>query len=172
MNDNIDVVGNAMSEEHQHLTFFVDNETFAIAVLEIKEIIEYASITRVPHMNPFMLGITNIRGKVISVIDLALRLDLMGSDTSHTCIIVETIDDGEMMEIGLIVESVDQVYPLPPEVKEATPNFGTRIRRDFIKSMAKVNDKFITILDLKTLLAIDELSENRYESQQGVRHEC
>ena len=163
MDDELDIIGGAVSEEHQHLTFIVKNETFAIAVLETKEIIEYASITHVPQMYSYMAGVTNVRGNVIPVIDLSDRLDLgETNEDNRTCIIVETTDESETMLVGLIVDTVDQVYPLLPEMRESAPNFGTRIRKDFIQSMAKINDKFITILNLSALLNVEELSKNKF----------
>jgi purine-binding chemotaxis protein CheW len=163
MDDELDVIGGAVSEEHQHLTFIVKDETFAIAVLEIKEIIEYASITHVPQMYSFMAGVTNVRGNVIPVIDLKDRLGLgQASNDNRTCIIVETLDEAETLLVGLIVDTVDQVYPLLPEMREPAPNFGTRIRKDFILSMAKINDRFITILNLSALLNVEELSKNKF----------
>ena len=166
MNEELDVIGVAINEEYQHLTFIVKNETFAIAVLEIKEIIEYTSITHVPQMYSYLSGVTNVRGNVIPVIDLSDRLGLgKTSDDNKVCIIVETFDDSETLLIGLIVDAVDQVYPLLPEMREDAPSFGTRIRKDFIQSMAKVNDKIITILNLFTLLDIEELSKNKFTYQ-------
>jgi purine-binding chemotaxis protein CheW len=163
MDDELDVIGGSVSEEHQYLTFIVSGETFAIAVLEIKEIIEYASITHVPQMYSYMAGVTNVRGNVIPVIDFKDRLGLgHATADNRTCIIVETVDESETLLVGLIVETVDQVYPLPPEVRELAPNFGTRIGKDFISSMAKVNDRFITILNLSALLDVEELSKNKF----------
>jgi purine-binding chemotaxis protein CheW len=171
MHDDLDVIGGSVSEEHQYLTFVVDKETFAIAVLDIKEIIEFATITRVPQMQNFMAGVTNVRGKVIPVIDLSDRLGFGAIDEANrTCIIVETMDDGELLEVGLIVDAVDQVHALLPEMTENTPSFGTRVRKDFIARMAKIGETFISILNLSMLLSIDELSHNNFtfEITQGA----
>jgi purine-binding chemotaxis protein CheW len=170
MHDDLDVIGGSVSEEHQHLTFVVDKETFAIAVLDIKEIIEFATITRVPQMQSYMAGVTNVRGKVIPVIDLSDRLELGASaEGNRTCIIVETSNEGELFEVGLIVDAVDQVYAILPETTEQTPSFGTRVRKDFILRMAKIGDGFVSVLNLSILLSVDELSINNftYETHQG-----
>ncbi len=163
MDDDLDIIGGAVSEEHQHLTFVVADETFAIAVLEVKEIIEYTSITHVPQMYPCMAGVTNVRGNVIPVVNLSDRLGLgETSKENRTCIIVETVDESETLLVGLIIDTVDQVYSLPPQMREVAPQFGTRIRKDFIDSMAKINEKFITILNLPILLSVQELSKNNF----------
>lgn len=171
MHDDLDVLGSATSEEHQYLTFTVSKETFAIAVLDTKEIIELTTITRVPQMQDFVTGVTNVRGKVIPVIELSSRLGINeNNDENRTCIIVETSHDSEQLEIGLIIDAVDQVYTILPETTEITPNFGTRVRKEFIARMAKVGETFISILDLSRLLDINELSLNDFshEIQQGV----
>jgi purine-binding chemotaxis protein CheW len=147
-------------EEHQYLTFLLKNEMFGIDVLHIKEIIEYAMVTRVPTMQNFIKGVTNVRGNVVPVIDLCGRLNQGESDIDKkTCIIIVEINvNNENIEIGLIVDSVNQVYDIMPESIEESPSFGAKIRKDFIKQMGKVDDKFIVILNLENILNIDELS--------------
>lgn len=166
MQDDLDVLGSATNEEHQYLTFTVSKETFAIAVLDTKEIIELSSITAVPQMQPFIAGVTNVRGKVIPVINLAKRLGIFEEteNEQNTCIIVEVLLEHESFEVGLIIDAVDQVYSILPATTENTPSFGTRVRKDFIKRMAKVGDHFISLLDLETLLDLNELSTNSYTS--------
>lgn len=148
-------------DEHQYLTFYVKSEQFGIGILGIKEIIEFAVITRVPQMSNFMLGITNIRGSVVPVVDLSQRLELGESDIlRRTCVVVvETKYEGELFEIGLLVDAVNQVYDIYPSDTEEAPEFGTRIRSEFIEFMGKVGSEFISILRLKSLLNISELSQ-------------
>lgn len=171
MHDDLDVLGSATSEEHQYLTFTVSKETFAIAVLDTKEIIELTTITHVPQMQEFVAGVTNVRGKVIPVIELGSRLGIdEKKEDNKTCIIVETSHDNERLEIGLIIDAVDQVYSILPETTEVTPNFGTRVRKEFIARMAKVGETFVSILDLSRLLDINELSLNHFnhDTEQGA----
>lgn len=154
-------------EEHQYLTFLLNNEMFGVDVLHIKEIIEYAMVTRVPTMQRFIKGVTNVRGNVVPVIDLSDRLSHEeGHIDKKTCIIiVETRVHNENLEIGLIVDSVNQVFDIMPESIEEAPSFGAKIRKDFIKQMGKVNDKFIAILNLENILNIDELSVIKKKQQ-------
>lgn len=170
MHDDLDVLEGAISEEHQHLTFVVNNETFAIAVLDIKEIIEYSTITRIPQMESFMMGVTNVRGKIIPVVDLSDRLGLgVTTEGNRTCIIVETHDEGEMYEVGLLVDMVDQVYAILPENQEQSPSFGTRVHKEFISNMARIGEGFVSILNLSTLLSVEELSRNIYTHDMAKR---
>ena len=148
------------TNEHQYLTFYVQDEQLGIGILAIKEIIEFAVITKVPQMNRYLLGITNVRGNVIPVVDLSDRLGLGVSDVMRrTCIvIVEIKEDEEVFEIGLLIDAVNQVYDIYPTDTEETPNFGSRIRKDFIKFMGKIENQFIAILSIERLLSIRELA--------------
>lgn len=153
--------GKKSEQGNQYLSFFIKDEMFAINAFYVKEIIQYTQITRVPMMQSFMVGITNIRGNVISVIDLAERLSLAQSSIEKkTCIItIETLIDGEETEIGIIVDVVDQVYDIVENHRMDAPEFGSKIRKDFISMIAKIDEKFITLLDMNSILNIQELSK-------------
>ncbi len=148
------------NEGNQYLSFFLKNEMFTINVTYVREIIEYTQITRVPMMQSFIAGVTNVRGNVIPVLDLPERLGI-GKSTidKKSCIItIDTEIDGESTEIGLIVDMVDQVYDVSPSHKMDAPEFGSRIRKEFMQMMAKVDGKFMTLLDVEGILNIADLS--------------
>lgn len=153
--------GKKGEQGNQYLSFYIKDEMFAINVFYVKEIIQYTQITRVPMMQSFLVGITNIRGNVISVIDLADRLVLNQSSVDKkTCIItIETMIEGEETEIGIVVDVVDQVYDILEDHRMDAPEFGSKIRKDFISMIAKIDDKFITLLDMDAILNIHELSK-------------
>lgn len=157
------------AETDQYLTFTVDGEIFAVPIVSIKEIIEYSSITRVPQMESFMAGVINVRGNVIPVVCLSDRLGFGGGgEENRTCVIVENEDDeGDTLEIGLLVDAVDQVYSFSEDNTQEAPDFGVRIRKDFIAKMAKIGDSFVTALNLKTLLNVRELSKNTYDAKSA-----
>jgi len=162
MNERTISLGDQNSDEYQYLTFYVQDEQFGVGILVIKEIIEFAVITKVPQMNRYMLGITNVRGNVIPVVDLSDRLGLGVSDVMRrTCVvIVEIKDEDEIFEIGLLIDAVNQVYDIYPTDTEDAPNFGSRIRKDFIKFMGKIGNQFIAVLNVDRLLSIRELSSS------------
>tara|TARA_R110000851_G_scaffold3048_4_gene12343 strand:+ start:12145 stop:12711 length:567 start_codon:yes stop_codon:yes gene_type:complete len=150
----------AMEESMQYLTFLQRGEMFAIGILGIKEIIEYANLTMVPLMPEFISGVINIRGAVVPVIDLSARFGRKAAATTRrSCIvIIETVNDNEKMDIGIIVDSVSEVLEILPTNIEPAPRFGTNIRADFISGMGKVNDKFVIILDISRVLSVNEMS--------------
>jgi purine-binding chemotaxis protein CheW len=150
----------AIEESGQYLTFLQRGEMFAIGILGIKEIIEYAKLTTVPLMPDFISGVINIRGAVVPVIDLSARFGRKAAATTRrSCIvIIETVNDNEKMDIGIIVDSVSEVLEILPTNIEPAPRFGTNIRADFISGMGKVNDKFVIILDISRVLSVNEMS--------------
>lgn len=149
------------SEKYQHLAFITKDEMFAVGVLYIKEIIEFAVITKVPQMQHFIKGVTNVRGNVIPVIDLADRLGLGSSDIhKRTCIVIVDIKEGnDSLEIGLLVDAVNEVHDILPADTEDAPSFGARIRKDFIRHMGKIGGKFIAVINLENLLNVSEISK-------------
>lgn len=158
----LDIVDESGSEtSEQYLTFLQQGEMFAIAILGIKEIIEYAELTTVPLMPSFISGVINIRGAVVPVIDLSARFGREPAvPTRRSCIvIIETENDDEKVDIGIIVDSVSEVLEIPAVDIEPAPHFGTNIRSDFISGMGKINDKFVIILDISRVLSIDEMGE-------------
>jgi purine-binding chemotaxis protein CheW len=112
-------------------------------------------------MQEFIKGITNIRGNVIPVLDLSARLGLGVSNIDKkTCVItIESLIENDDMEIGIIVDVVDQVYDINSSHKMESPEFGSKIRKDFISMMARIDDRFMTLLDMGSILNINELSK-------------
>ncbi|RMS39788.1 Chemotaxis protein CheW [Pseudomonas coronafaciens pv. coronafaciens] len=151
----------AVEEEAQYLTFMLGGEMFAIGILGIKEIIEYGSLTVVPMMPAFVRGVINLRGAVVPVVDLSARFGRQNSDiTRRSCVIIieASTEDGQPQDIGLLVDNVSAVLEIPASQIEPPPNFGARIRADFISGMAKVDGKFVIVLEVEKVLSIDEMS--------------
>ena len=141
----------------QYLTFMLAGEMFAIGILAIKEIIEYGNLTPVPMMPASVRGVINLRGAVVPVMDLLARFGKPPSPvTKRSCIvIVEVANDEERQVIGVAVDAVNEVLDIAPADIEPPPAFGARIRSDFIHGMGKVKGKFVILLDVKHVLALD-----------------
>ena len=150
----------AVVEGQQYLTFIVATEVFAIAISAIKEIIEYRPPTEVPMMPPHIRGVINLRGRVVPVIDLAVRFGRAQGETSRrTCIVILEINqDEQQQEIGVVVDAVSAVLDMADADIEPPPKFGAKLRTDFISGMGKIDDKFVIILDVDKVLSIAELS--------------
>ncbi len=144
----------------QYLTFTLADEVFAVDVARVREILEMPSITKVPQVPDFMLGVINLRGCVVPVIDLRQKFGMQETaQTVNTCIIVvEVAMDGENIVLGSLADSVQEVIEMEPAQIEAAPHIGTNLKTDFIKGMGKHDGRFVMILDIDKVFSSDELS--------------
>lgn len=150
----------AQEEEHQYLTFFLQGEMYAFGILHVKEILEYGNVTKVPMMPDFIQGVINLRGEVVPVINLSRRFNFASSDlTKRTCIVIVEVEvEQKFQVIGVMVDSVSEVIELQPENIRATPDFGVKIRTDFIRGMGKLDENFVIILAEDKVLSVDEMA--------------
>jgi purine-binding chemotaxis protein CheW len=147
----------------KYLTFALSGQEYGISILRVKEIIELMPTTPVPQVQPYVKGIINLRGKVIPVVDLKLRLDLNGTEfTDRSCIIVVEIKgkDGAAL-IGTMVDSVSDVVYIRGEDIQDTPVFLDGLGADYILGMARTERSLKPILDIdKILEEINTLGES------------
>ncbi len=157
LNEN-DSATDEIEQSAQYLTFMLGGEVFAINILNIREILEYTALTEVPMTPDFIAGVLNLRGSVVPVINLALRFEKADTPiTKRTSIvIVEISHDEQKLDIGVIVDIVNEVIEI--DEVEPAPTFGATIRTDFIEGMGKTDGGFTIILDLNHVLSVDELS--------------
>ncbi|HSX51534.1 MAG TPA: chemotaxis protein CheW [Cellvibrio sp.] len=144
----------------QYLTFRIGNENYGLELSQTREIIEYSGITEVPLMPSFLRGVINLRGDVVPVIDLAVRLGRKSIEVQkRTCIIVVELQNNEQNHVlGLLADSVSEVIEMNDENIEDAPSFGANIRADFIQGIAKRDDEFVVLLDANNALSIRELA--------------
>jgi len=145
----------------QYLTYFLGDETFAMDIRAVREIIQHGSMTPVPLMPEFVRGVINLRGAVVPVIDLQSRFGRPVAQVGKkTCIIIfDASKNGEKMELGLLVDAVSEVIDIPDSTIEPAPQFGASIRRDFIRGMGKVDGSFIVILEPERALDIEDMAQ-------------
>jgi purine-binding chemotaxis protein CheW len=151
-------VAPAVLEPTQYLTFMLGSEVFAISILQVKEIIEYHPLTEVPMMPPSVRGVINLRGAVVPVVDPLARFGRASSPVGKkTCFVIVEVQSGEDRHvIGVIVDAVNEVLDIAAAEIEPPPSFGTRLRGDFLQGMAKVNSRFVILLDVNQVLLLDE----------------
>ncbi len=144
----------------QFLTFSLGEEVFAMDIRTVREIIQPGAMTSVPLMPAFVRGVINLRGAVVPVIDLHARFGRPPARVGKkTCIvIVEAQRDGERLDLGLMVDAVSEVIGLEPTQIEPAPGFGGSVRRDFIRGMGKVGQRFVVVLDADRAFDIDDMA--------------
>jgi len=143
----------------QYLTFHLGDEVFAVDVMQVREILDFTEITRVPKTPEFMVGVINLRGSVVPVIDLRLKFGMEEAlKTRDTCIIVMEVSiDGDTAVIGALADSVREVMELGREDIEPPPRIGIRMDTDFIHGMGKRDDRFLILLNIDRIFSTTEL---------------
>ncbi|MFA5263509.1 MAG: chemotaxis protein CheW [Opitutaceae bacterium] len=140
---------------NKYLTVTLDNESYGMAVLKVREIIRLQKITPVPQMPDYVKGVINLRGRVIPIVDLRLKFGLKAEIAERTCIVVVQVSlaSGQNVQMGLIVDSVEEVVTLTADEIEPTPEFGTKIDTSYLLGMAKVKGQLKTLLDIDRVVA-------------------
>ena len=143
----------------QYLTFLLGDEIFSLEISKVREVLDYTIITRVPRMPAYLQGVINLRGSVVPVVDLRLKFGMPEADvTVSTCIIiVEAMVNDELVILGLLADSVQEVLELDQENIKPAPRIGTKLDTRFIKGMGRQNDRFNIILDIDRVFSSDEI---------------
>ncbi|HSB97834.1 MAG TPA: chemotaxis protein CheW [Spongiibacteraceae bacterium] len=143
----------------QYLMFSLGDETFGIAIEQVREIIEYPGLTTIPLTPAFMRGVINLRGAVVPVVDLSVRFGRSATAIQRrSCVVViESPTDAEQRPLGIIVDGVTEVVDIAPEQIEQRPDFGSGLRADFVASVLKRENGFVLILNLAEVLSFTEL---------------
>lgn len=151
----------AKAEGSQFLTFSLDDEVFAMDIRNVREIIQYGSMTKVPLMPSFVRGVMNLRGSVVPVIDLQARFGRPVAEVGKkTCVVIfDAHRAGERVELGLMVDAVSEVIEIPADRTEPAPQFGASVRRDFIAGMGRVGERFVVLLDPERALDVEEMAQ-------------
>lgn len=134
----------------KYLTVSLAGESYGIADGNVREIIRLQKITPVPEQPAHVRGVINLRGRIIPIVDLRLRLDLPASSDDSTCIVVVQVDRGAaaQLQMGMIVDRVEDVTSIGRTEVQATPDFGTTVSSEFLQGLARVKDQVKLILDI------------------------
>jgi purine-binding chemotaxis protein CheW len=154
------MIDTQQTELQQYVTFMLGDELFGVDVAKAREILGFVPVTNVPQTPEFMLGVINLRGSVVPVIDLRLKFGMPSAErTVDTCIIViEVVLEGETAIIGALADSVREVLELSPDQIEPAPRLGARLNVEFLQGMGKVNDEFLMILNIDRVFSTDEIA--------------
>jgi len=150
-----------MSIKKQYLLFLTGDVLYAVEALKVKEIVEYSTITKIPMMNSYIKGVTNIRGDIVPVVDLLQRFNLDKTQITDktSVVVINHIKDDKVMSIGIIIDEIYEVDEIAiTDIKKA-PEFGSKINTKYILNMGKYEDDYIAILNTDTILDIAEISQ-------------
>ena len=141
----------------QWVTFRLDNETYGINVMQVQEVLRYTEIAPVPGAPPYVLGIINLRGNVVTVIDTRLRFGLSQTETNDQTRIV--IIETENQVVGILVDAVAELVYLRQSEIETTPNVGNDETAKFIQGVCHKNEELLILVDLEKMMSDEEWAE-------------
>lgn len=144
----------------QWVTFRLENETYGINVMQVQEVLRYSEIAPVPGAPSYVLGIINLRGNVVTVIDTRQRFNLVCSEPTDQTRIV--IIEAENQVVGILVDAVAEVVYLRQSEIETTPNVGNDESAKFIQGVCHKNDELLILVDLEKLMTEQEWSEMQF----------
>ena len=157
----------------QYVTFSLGEELFGVEVSRAREILSLTPVTKVPQTPEYLLGVINLRGQVVPVVDMRLKLGLTaGADTEDTCIIVVDVQvDGEVITVGALADAVREVMDIRSDQIEPPPRLGTRLNTEFINGMGKVDEQFMILLNIDKIFNSDGFAWVQDTAESAVEEE-
>ncbi|MDR2861160.1 MAG: chemotaxis protein CheW [Syntrophobacterales bacterium] len=154
-------IKSSLTREGKYLTFSLSGEEYGIGIRKVREIIGMMTVTHVPQTPYYIKGVINLRGKVIPIVDLRLKFGMEAMDyTERTCIIVvEILEEGKTIAMGLVVDSVSEVVSIREGDVDDTPAFGNAIDTNYILGMAKTGGGVKILLDIDRVFASEEIAD-------------
>lgn len=159
-----------MTEAAQYVTLGIDRETFAIPVESVQEILDMREVSRLPHAPAYLLGIIDVRGRSVPVIDLRIKLGLPSVSTtpSTRILVLEVPVDGRPVLLGLVADRVFEVTGFDAAKIEPPPEIGQRWRSEYIVGVGRRNDAFVIIFDIARLFAEDDITVIENNTSSGI----
>ena len=147
----------AEAESYQVLTFVLGNETYGVDILRVQEIRGWSAVTKIPNSAPHVLGVLNLRGSIVPVVDLRKRFSLDQAEyTAVTVIIVLSVrNEAGRRDFGVVVDGVSDVVDVQSSEVRPTPDLGCRAATDHIRGLVPVNDRMVVLLDLDRLIGAE-----------------
>jgi purine-binding chemotaxis protein CheW len=144
-------------ESHQVLTFVLGNETYGVDILRVQEIRGWSAVTKIPHAPPHVLGVLNLRGSIVPIVDLRMRFSLDRAEytTVTVIIVVSVISAAGRRDFGVVVDGVSDVVDVNPEEVKAAPELGAKGATDYIRGLVPVSDRMVVLLDIDRLIGTD-----------------
>lgn len=151
-----------------YLTFSLGKENFALDVEHVEKILEYQPVTEVPKAPEYMLGVFNLRGEVIPLVDTRIKFGMTKTEIStSTCVLVINIEsEGESIKLGAMVDMVREVVKYNTNDLMSLPTIGKQSKTEFLNGVIKLNDQFILLLNADKIFSVDEIIELKAENFQ------
>jgi len=158
-------------KDGKHLVFLLGGSSYGIPILEVSDINGLMEITPIPKAPSFIKGVINLRGKVIPVMDLRLKFGMPEKEyDKQTCIIIINLTiNNAKKQMGVVVDTVSEVFDIPLSEIEAPPSYGTSIEENFLNGIGKVKGKLVVLLDIaKVLHSAEVIKLLNKDTEEGV----
>lgn len=142
---------------HQVLTFVLGNETYGVDILRVQEIRGWSAVTKIPHAPSHVLGVLNLRGSIVPIVDLRMRfsLDRVDYTTVTVIIVVSVMSAAGRRDFGVVVDGVSDVVDVNTEEVKAAPDLGALGATDYIRGLVPVSERMVVLLDIDRLIGSD-----------------
>jgi purine-binding chemotaxis protein CheW len=139
----------------QVLTFVLGSETYGVDILRVQEIRGWSSVTKIPHAPPHVLGVLNLRGSIVPIVDLRMQFNLESAEyTAITVIIVLSVQSRKgPRDFGIVVDGVSDVVDVNTAQVKPAPDLGSREATDYIRGLMPVADRMVVLLDIDRLIS-------------------
>lgn len=141
----------------QYLTFMLGTEEYGVDILRVQEIKGWEPTTAIPNTPDYILGVMNLRGTVVPVVDLRRRFELDSAEYLPTTVVIVLRIEGDhsTRTMGFVVDAVSEVYDVDPDDLQPPPDFGVRVDTRFIRALAVIEEKMVILLDFDRLVGLD-----------------
>jgi purine-binding chemotaxis protein CheW len=148
----------APTTESQFVTFGLDDECFAVPVEVVREILDHEDVFRIPHGPDYLMGLRDVRGQGVPVIDLRRRLGMspLAKTLNTRVLVIDVLIGGRTLTLGLVADRVFEVAAFQHAEMEGAPDIGVRWSSEYISSVVKRNGGFVVIIDLARLFSTSD----------------
>lgn len=143
-------------ENREFLVFLLGGEEYAIDVLKVQEIRNYENITRIANTPSFIKGVTNLRGVIVSIVDLRIKFHFAKVEYNDQTIVI-VVNVGERV-VGIVVDGVSDVMMLTPDQIKPAPEFGVTLSSDYLSGLGSLDDRMLVLIDIDKLLTSEEMA--------------
>lgn len=141
----------------QMLTFVLGDETYGVDILKVQEIRGWTAVTRIPQSVPHVLGVLNLRGSIVPIVDLRMRLNFANAEYNAVTVIIvmSIVSTTGRRDVGVVVDAVSDVVDVSVEQVKPSPELGAQGSSDYIQGLATVGDRMVMLLDIDHLVGAD-----------------
>ncbi len=157
------------AESHQVLTFVLGSETYGVDILRVQEIRGWSAVTKIPNAPPHVLGVLNLRGSIVPIVDLRKRFNLDQVEyTAVTVIIVLSVhSEAGRRDFGVVVDGVSDVVDVKSASVKPTPDLGSSAATDHISGLVPIAERMVVLLDIDRLIG-DQLTEGTPNAESAA----